>query len=214
MVPENDVEITYLAGEIDQRAEGLPRVRIRPRYAQVGDGDDDLRAGALGLRTSFVSSHVGLGDFDGAEAAGKDQRGSLGVGDADDRNFYAADLKYLEGLHACQVAFEVLQIGRDVLKLSQINHGLQVGSPPVEVVIAECIYIEPHQVHGLHGRRFIEKAGERWRSAKGVACGEGQGVGIGRPVGSPESRDLGGTSNVANPENEEGIELSVPVGNR
>ena len=82
-----------------------------------------------------------------AEAIRKDQGRGLRIGDADDGHFHASDLEDLKILHTRQVIVPMLQVRRHVLELGEVDHLLEMIDPLIEVVVAECIDVEPHQVH-------------------------------------------------------------------
>ncbi len=82
----------------------------------------------------------------------------------------------------------------------------------VEVVVAERVDVESHHPHGPNRGLLVEESRQGRRSAVCVAGGEGDRVGVGRPVGIEVRREFGGSAEQSFTKDEQRKELRMPVG--
>jgi len=85
----------------------------------------------------------------------------------------------------------------------------------VEVVVAEGVDVDAHQIRGQHGRDVVEERRERWRSTEGVAGGDHERAdGVGGALGVEVGLERGGAADLPRPtsvDHADRLELPVPV---
>jgi hypothetical protein len=77
----------------------------------------------------------------------------------------------------------------------------------IEVVVAEAVGVESHELHRQDRRPLLEHGGQRRRGAEGVSRREGQGIGVAGAL----TLEIGGQDRRAPLVGQRGIELGVPV---
>jgi hypothetical protein len=201
VIAENDVKSVDVRGEVDERPQRRVGRRIKSGHAEVADDDEDLSARPFGRSPRLLGRRYRVSHLNRPEAAREHERRRLRVGQTDDRHLHAADIEDRERLDPGQIVAHVLQVGREVRELGQIDQVLEEHDTLVEVVIPEGIRIEPHEVHGEDRWFLVKERRKRWRGPEGVAGGQRQRVGVRGAVGLPVSRELGRPADVADARN-------------
>ncbi len=223
MVANDEIEVTRLLRQVDQRTERFS-VLVIPADPHMGQQHEDLGAGCLRRGARLVGGDVRARDLDGPEAAWERQFGDIGVGDTDDRDLDAVQIEHGVVVHARDVVVAILEIGRNVcdgitqLRTRSIGGDVQMvletSDTSVEVVVPQRVGIDTHQPHRPNRRLVVEEVRQRRRCPHGVTCGEDERV---RVVGfflTEVRRQLRCAAKRAFSEDEQRVELSVPIRER
>lgn len=196
-------------GKVDQGSERRA-VGIESRDTHVADHDYDVGPGLLRRARRFNRGFDRIGRNDRAEVSREHQRRRFRIGNADHGDPHTAYVKDLKVLDAGQVLVAVPQIGGYVLEVRNIDQSLKMRNPAIEVVVAESIHLESHQVHRFDRRDVTEETGDGRRGADGIACCQSERIRIGGAFRLEIRRKDRGSADLR-AINHQRIELTVPV---